>query len=145
MWTKWNNLKPCRSWRNKNFWIRITLPKYPGTARCTELLTLLPISNIYSLFKLLKFNYSKKLLTVQHINDNIRYKHFVSLSVKSFEIFSLWRGSWPTLTVELAAGNYYQRSFSLLPAEINPSQLLLLQGAWSKSSPVITSATSDAI
>ena len=25
MWTKWNNLKPCRSWRNKNFWIRITL------------------------------------------------------------------------------------------------------------------------
>ena len=23
--TKWNNLKPCRSWRNKIFWIRITL------------------------------------------------------------------------------------------------------------------------
>ena len=24
-WTKWNILKPCRSWRNQIFWIRITL------------------------------------------------------------------------------------------------------------------------
>ena len=27
--TKWNNLKPCRSWRNKIFSIRIILPVYP--------------------------------------------------------------------------------------------------------------------
>ena len=27
-WTKWNILKPCRSWRNQIFWIRITLPKW---------------------------------------------------------------------------------------------------------------------
>ena len=27
-WTKWNILKPCRSWRNQIFWIRITLPTY---------------------------------------------------------------------------------------------------------------------
>ena len=25
LWTKWNNLKPCRSWSNEIFWIRITL------------------------------------------------------------------------------------------------------------------------
>ena len=28
LWTKWNNLKPCRSWRNEIFWIRITLMQY---------------------------------------------------------------------------------------------------------------------
>ena len=32
--TKWNNLKPCRSWRNKIFWIRITLREQsPGCTR----------------------------------------------------------------------------------------------------------------
>ena len=25
LWTKWNNMKPCRSWINQIFWIRITL------------------------------------------------------------------------------------------------------------------------
>ena len=29
-WTKWNILKPCRSWRNQIFSIRITLPPQPA-------------------------------------------------------------------------------------------------------------------
>ena len=28
LWTKWNNMKPCRSWMNQIFWIRITLPTW---------------------------------------------------------------------------------------------------------------------